>query len=104
VLVLLTLQASFLLPPIGYALLMTHGVLGERVSTRAVSVRLVPYLVAQAVVFASVFAMPGLVHIGQGQSTVVPTSALPMSDEEAARRMREMIPPPDAGDDAAQNK
>ena len=105
VLVLLTLQASFLLPPIGYALLMTRGVLGERAPTRAVAQSLVPYLVAQFVVFACVFAFPGLVHLGQRESVAVPTSAPSMSDEEVTRRMHEMVaPPPDSGDDAEQGK
>lgn len=106
VLVLLTLQASFLLPPIGYALLMTRGVLGERVPTPAVARRLAPYLIAQVIVFACVFVFPGLVHFGQSESMAIPTSASPpMSDEEATLRMHEMIaPPPGPGDDATQEK
>ena len=48
-LVLLTLQASFLLPPVGYALMMTRGVLGSECSPRARSPRaLLPYLAVQS--------------------------------------------------------
>jgi tripartite ATP-independent transporter DctM subunit len=101
VLVLLALQASFLLPPIGYALLMTRGVLRQRVPARAVALQLVPYLAAQLVLFACVFVFPGLTHLGQVDSVAAPAAAAPeVSDEEMSRRLREMIPPPPEDNEA----
>jgi tripartite ATP-independent transporter DctM subunit len=63
VLVLLTLQASFLLPPVGYALMMTRGSLKNAVPTGAVVRALAPFLSAQACVLGIVLAIPGLVHV-----------------------------------------
>ncbi len=63
-LVLLTLQASFLLPPFGYALIMARTVLKDATSLRATARALLPYLLAQVLVLVAVIAMPWLVHIG----------------------------------------
>jgi tripartite ATP-independent transporter DctM subunit len=96
VLVLLALQASFTLPPIGYALLMTRGVLREHVSTRALARELAPFLFAQIAVLAAVLAVPRLVHLVP--STAEASSSPPrarLSDDEVARRLREMVPPLD---------
>lgn len=62
-LVLLTLQASFLLPPAGYALLMTRKALGIAPTTAATARGLAPYLAALAAVIALVVAEPRLVHL-----------------------------------------
>jgi tripartite ATP-independent transporter DctM subunit len=94
VLVLLTLQASFLLPSVGYALLMTRGVLRERVSARAVARCLLPYLAAQLAVFAAVCAFPALVHLGQPGPSAA-SQAAPMSDDDAVRKMEQMLAPPE---------
>ncbi len=95
VLVLLTLQASFLLPPIGYALLMTRGVLGERVATREVARRLLPYLAGQIVVFGAVFAFPALVHFGQGANAPVFGVVPPAGGETTAPLQDIPVPPSD---------
>jgi tripartite ATP-independent transporter DctM subunit len=101
VLVLLALQASFILPPVGYALLLTRGVLGERVSARATARHVAPYLVAQLVVLGSVLAFPALVHLGQPVEAAAGAAVAPaMSDEELSRRMDEMLrQPADSGDE-----
>lgn len=109
VLVLLALQGSFLLPPVGYALLLTRGVLRERVSARATARHVAPYLFAQLAVLASVLAFPALVHLGQPAKTREGSAAAPaMSDEEVTRRMEEMLrqppEPDDAGTDAPTTK
>jgi len=64
VLVLLTLQASFLLPPFGYALLMARGVLRTQLSTRQIVRALWPFLLAQWLVLALVLTFPRLAHLG----------------------------------------
>jgi TRAP-type mannitol/chloroaromatic compound transport system permease large subunit len=47
VLVLLTLQSSFLLPPFGYALMMVRGAARNPASFRALVRALAPFLIAQ---------------------------------------------------------
>ncbi|HTN48636.1 MAG TPA: TRAP transporter large permease subunit, partial [Burkholderiaceae bacterium] len=99
VLVLLTLQASFLLPPVGYALLMTRGALGERVSTRQVARQLLPFLCAQLLVFAAVFAFPDLVHYGQGAN--VPAFGVSPAPDTAAPASMPEIPSLQIDEDGA---
>jgi len=63
VLVLLSLQASFLLPPFGYALMMARSAMKEVVPLASVLKWLAPFLVVQVIVLAAVFAFPALVHL-----------------------------------------
>ena len=96
VLVLLTLQTSFLLPPFGYALMMVRGTLRYAGSLGALIRALVPFLIAQWMVLGVVLLVPKLAHIGEneGNRTRV-TPAL--STEEINRRMQDMLTPiPDA--------
>src|SRR6202521_2868613 len=65
VLVLLTLQSSFLLPPFGYALLMVRTTMREAIEFRALVRALLPFLVAQWALLATVLAVPQLVHVGE---------------------------------------
>jgi TRAP-type mannitol/chloroaromatic compound transport system permease large subunit len=76
VLVLLTLQASFLLPPFGYALMMVRGVLKEPVAFRAMLRALAPFLAAQWLLLLVVLAFPQLTHTGQSpaDSTRLPAT------------------------------
>ncbi len=62
VLLLLALQASFIMPPFGYALMVARGALPDRVPAPAVWRALAPYLAAQLAVLAAVFLFPGLAH------------------------------------------
>jgi TRAP-type mannitol/chloroaromatic compound transport system permease large subunit len=64
VLVLLSLQASFLLPPFGYALMMARSAMRESVPLAAVLRKLAPFLAVQALVLLAVFFFPPLVHLG----------------------------------------
>jgi tripartite ATP-independent transporter DctM subunit len=64
VLVLLSLQASFLLPPFGYALMMARSAMKETVPLRAVLRELAPFLAVQAIVLLAVFLFPEVVHFG----------------------------------------
>ena len=100
VLVLLTLQSSFLLPPFGYALMMVRGVLREQVSFRAFLRALAPFLAVQWLLLLLVLLFPQLTHPGKlpDDSSRLPPAAL--SDEEFNRRLNEMIrlPEPEADD------
>ncbi len=94
VLVLLTLQSSFLLPPFGYALMMVRGVAKNPAPFRPFVRALIPFLLAQWMLLIVVLIMPMLVHIGENAAESTRAPAAPVSSEEIDRRMREMLPPP----------
>jgi tripartite ATP-independent transporter DctM subunit len=60
VLVLLILQASFLVPPFGYAVMMARSRIGGGVSTRDTMRAMLPFLAAQLAVLAAVLCFPNL--------------------------------------------
>jgi tripartite ATP-independent transporter DctM subunit len=101
VLVLLTLQSSFLLPPFGYALMMVRGVLNEPVAFRSFMRALAPFLATQWLLLLLVLLFPQLTHVGKsaGDGSRLPASAL--SDEEFNKRLNEMLklPDPEPGED-----
>jgi tripartite ATP-independent transporter DctM subunit len=94
VLVLLTLQSSFLLPPFGYALMMMRGAAKNPAPFRPFVRALIPFLLAQWLLLIVVLMMPKLVHIGENAAESTRAPAAPVSSEEIDRRMREMLPPP----------
>jgi tripartite ATP-independent transporter DctM subunit len=95
VLVLLTLQASFLLPPFGYALMMVRGVLKEPAAYRGLLRALAPYLAAQWLLLAVVLLFPQLTHTAQSAAESTRAPAAPMSDAEFNKRLQEMIQLPE---------
>src|ERR1700686_5100954 len=101
VLVLLTLQSSFLLPPFGYALMMVRGVLKEPVAFRAFVRALAPFLAAQWLLLLLVLFFPQLTHMGQSADDHSRLPSAPMSNEEFNKRLNEMIrlPDPDPSED-----
>lgn len=94
VLVLLTLQTSFLLPPFGYALMMVRGTLKQAVPLGALLRALLPFLLAQWTVLGFVLAVPQLVHLGESPGAATRAPAKPMSPDEINRRIDEMLLPP----------
>jgi Tripartite ATP-independent periplasmic transporter, DctM component len=99
-LVLLTLQLSFLIPPAGYALMMTRGVLGRNnaaepsVSSAAVTRALAPFLVAQILILALVVAQPQLVHLLDAKGARDRGAPGPaMSQEDLEKRFQNMSRP-----------
>ncbi len=94
VLVLLTLQSSFLLPPFGYALMMVRGAAKKPAPFRPFVKALVPFLLAQWMLLVLVLFVPKLVHFGENAAENTRAPAAPVSSEEIERRMREMLPPP----------
>jgi len=95
VLVLLTLQASFLLPPFGYALMMVRSVQKEPVAFRPFVRALAPYLVAQWLLLLLVLLFPQLTHSGQSSDDRSRLPSAPLSDEEYNKRLNEMIKLPE---------
>jgi TRAP-type mannitol/chloroaromatic compound transport system permease large subunit len=94
VLVLLTLQASFLLPPFGYALMMVRGAAQNPAPFRPFVRALLPFIVAQWMLLIVVLLFPALVHVGENAESVSRNTAAPISNEEIDKRMLEMLPPP----------
>jgi TRAP-type mannitol/chloroaromatic compound transport system permease large subunit len=92
VLVLLTLQSSFLLPPFGYALMMVRGAAKNPAPFRPFVRVLVPFLLAQWMLLVVVLMVPKLVHIGENAADNSRAPASPVSNEEIEKRMREMLP------------
>ncbi|MFO1397208.1 MAG: TRAP transporter large permease subunit [Burkholderiales bacterium] len=83
VLALLILQASFLLPPLGYAILLTRQMQAQRPPLRPLMRSLAPYLAAQWLVFALVLAVPALVW--QRNPLALPTAVQGTDSPEAGR-------------------
>jgi tripartite ATP-independent transporter DctM subunit len=104
VLVLLTLQSSFLLPPVGYALMMVRGVLKEHVNFRAFMRALAPFLAAQWLLLLAVLVFPQLTHPGQRVEENVRPAPAALSDEEFNRRLNEMIRLPEPEADASPDR
>jgi TRAP-type mannitol/chloroaromatic compound transport system permease large subunit len=92
VLVLLALQASFINPLIGYAVMMTRTVLKQPIPFVALLRSLLPYLLAQAALLIAVLLAPQLTHIGENPADL---SRKPpaISNEELERRLEQMLPP-----------
>ncbi len=97
VLVLLALQASFLNPLIGYAVMMTRAVLKQAIPFPALLRSLLPYLFAQAALLGAVLLAPQLTHIGQSEADI---SRKPpaISEQDLEKRFDQMLipaePPP----------
>jgi TRAP-type mannitol/chloroaromatic compound transport system permease large subunit len=94
VLVLLTLQSSFLLPPFGYALMMVRGTARERAPFRLFVRALVPFLAAQWLLLATVLAFPTLVHVGETAADVTRQPEKMLTPEELEKKLRDMVPLP----------
>jgi len=87
VLTLLILQASFLIPPFGYAVLMARGRLDSHVGTAALARALLPFVAAQLLVVALVIAFPGMLWRDAASSPqAFPAAATPSNDA-----LREML-------------
>jgi len=91
VLALLALQASFLVPPTGYAVMMARRAVGQKVPVRPLARALAPYLAAQLVVLALVVLLPGLAHLAQPKGFDASPLATKLSDEDARKKFNDMI-------------
>ena len=97
VLVLIVLQASFLLPPFGYGLMMTRSVAVQKPPGGAVARALRPFLLMQLALILAVIAVPRMVHPRQGPAVSAAEGAA--SDAETRERVRTGFPaPPDDTD------
>ena len=86
VLTLLMLQASFLVPPFGYSVLMVRNRTVHHLDSRALTKALLPYLAVQLVVFALVLRFPGIVW--HDTPVALPqTIPVPAQSDDALRDM-----------------
>lgn len=92
VLLLLALQLGFMLPPLGYAVLMARAFSPQRAGTRELLRAVAPYAATQLLVTVLVFAWPAAVHVLGNDAPRLDTTAPAESEEDIARRMREMSP------------
>jgi TRAP-type mannitol/chloroaromatic compound transport system permease large subunit len=91
VLVLLVLQAGFLLPPFGYAVVLARAQVHPRPALRAMAAALAPYLAWCAVTLAAVALWPQCTRWLRSAPATVPAA---VNDEQAVERlMREMSQP-----------
>jgi tripartite ATP-independent transporter DctM subunit len=104
VLVLLTLQSSFLLPPFGYALMTVRGVLKEHVAFGTFMRALAPFLAIQWLLLLTVLLFPQLTHPGQRMEENSRSVPAALSDEEFNRRLNEMIRLPEPGAEAGPDR
>ncbi|MBV8391585.1 MAG: TRAP transporter large permease subunit [Alphaproteobacteria bacterium] len=98
VLALLALQASFLVPPSGYAVMMARSAIAQKSAMRPLARALTPYLLAQLVVLALVVSIPALSHLAQPKGFDAAPDAGKLDDDAARKRFNDMLnlpPPPD---------
>nr|WP_316640150.1 TRAP transporter large permease subunit [uncultured Roseateles sp.] len=84
-LTLLVLQLGFLLPPLGYAVLMAGAGQPEPPGRAALARELAPYLLAIAGVIALTASVPALTHALRSNADTVPAAQL--SDDEVLRQL-----------------
>jgi len=73
VLLLLILQTSFLVPPLGYAVILVRTALGRSLPMPAFARALAPYVLVQVATLITVLAWPGLVWRGFSAFFRIPT-------------------------------
>jgi TRAP-type mannitol/chloroaromatic compound transport system permease large subunit len=97
VLLLLVLQLSFLLPPMGYAVLMVRARSGlPHVAAGPLLRALAPFIAAQVAIGLLVFAVPRTVHLLDDAVAPASQQAPAASEQDIVRQMEEMArqPPP----------
>jgi tripartite ATP-independent transporter DctM subunit len=89
VLTILTLQASFLMPPLGYAVMMTRASMAETLPTRFLVRALALYLLVQAAVLGLTAAFPILTHLAAPREAPIKPV---LSDQDILKRFDELRP------------
>jgi tripartite ATP-independent transporter DctM subunit len=94
VLILLTLQASFLLPPFGYALMMVRGVAKNPAPFGPFVRALLPFVAAQWLLLLVVLLVPSLARFGDSADQISRAPAKELSPQELNKLFNEMVPLP----------
>jgi tripartite ATP-independent transporter DctM subunit len=90
VLALLALQASFLVPPTGYAVMMARSAVPTKTRLRPLAAALAPYLAAQLAVLAAVVMLPSLAHLAEPNTPAGPATPK-LNDDAARQRFNDML-------------
>jgi tripartite ATP-independent transporter DctM subunit len=98
VLTLLALQSSFLLPPLGYAVMTVRTVFPVRVDLRALMRALLPFLAIQLVVLGLTVFVPALAHLALPAEPVPFLPKHKLTDQEIEQRLLQQLPPPSDSD------
>lgn len=88
---LLVLQVGFLLPPFGYAVVLTSAAVRPRAPMWAMARALAPFIVWSLVVTAAVWALPETTRWARSTPPLLQPPATPV---DLDRALREMAPPP----------
>ncbi len=91
VLALLALQASFLVPPTGYAVMMARSQMRQKTALPPLVRALAPFIAAQFAVLALVVAVPKLAHLAQPEGHDAPSTNTKIDDDEARRKFNDML-------------
>ena len=91
VLALLALQASFLVPPTGYAVMMARSQMRQKTTLAPLIRALAPFIAAQFVVLALVVAVPKLAHLAQPKGHDAPSIDTRIDDDAARRKFNDML-------------
>jgi len=94
VLTLLALQSSFLLPPLGYAVVTARTLLPIAVDLRRLMNALLPFLAAHMVVLALIIAFPTLAHLALPAEPAAFSPKHGLTNREIEERLRRQLPPP----------
>ena len=97
VLVLLVLQTSFLLPPMGYAWVLTRASMPDRAEAADTLRALAPFIGAQMAVLALVVAVPAIVHVFDPPGSRLRGPAPGDKPADVDAMLRQLPPPPQFG-------
>jgi tripartite ATP-independent transporter DctM subunit len=99
VLTLLALQSSFLLPPLGYAVMMARTLSPARVDLHALVKALLPFLAIQLVVLGLTIFFPRIAHVALPAEPVAFLPKHKLTDKEIEQRLLQQLPPPPSDSD-----
>jgi TRAP-type mannitol/chloroaromatic compound transport system permease large subunit len=94
VLALLSLQASFLLPPLGYAVMMARTIAPVRVALKPLIAALLPFLAAQLLVLGLTLAFPRIAHLALPAEPGA-TAQHPLSNQDIDKMLENLPGVPD---------
>lgn len=92
VLTLLVLQASFLIPPFGYAVMAARSAMARPVPLRQLAPALLPMLALQLLVLAATAAIPAIAHLFVPEIAATAPGSATDGDAELRRQLDSLTP------------
>lgn len=99
VVLLLVLQLSFLIPPMGYAVMMARIKAPQKVSLSRLLAAMAPFVLVQLAVVGAVLALPTVVHLLDKPASATPQTI--DNEAEVEAQMRAMSEPQQESGDGA---